>query len=58
MKTRRNKKLLAMLRSVGTLKDDCAIKIKEMFIFLPLISISVTIALAFLLLSNKTINYD
>ena len=47
-----------MLRSVGTLKDDCAIKIKEMFIFLPLISISVTIALAFLLLSNKTINYD
>ena len=58
MKTRRNKKLVVMLRSVGTLKDDCAIKIKETFIFLPVISISVTIALAFLLLSNKTINDD
>ena len=38
MKTRRNKKLVVILRSVGTLKEECAIKIKEMFIFLPLIS--------------------
>lgn len=44
-----------MLRSVVTLKDDCAIKIKEMFIVLSLISISVTIALAFLLLSITAI---
>ena len=50
------------LRSFGSLKQDCVIKIIEMFNLLPLIKNSVTIESRFLLLiisaimSSKTIN--
>ena len=55
--------VVCSLRSFGTLKYDCVIKIREIFNFLPLKNNSVTIEFSFVLsiisaiISSKTIKF-